>query len=154
VTGAWDPEALQQLQRFFAEGIPFNRFLGIQLAAVSPGFARLELPFRPELIGDPFRPALHGGVISTLCDTCGGAAAFTVVRLGDKVSTVDLRVDYLRPGREELLVAEGRVVRAGNRVCVVNLSAFHPGHELEPVAEAKGVYNISRRSAWGDTPPR
>lgn len=139
-----DERILQIVQRFMGEEIPFNRFLGLRLVEIGRGTARMELPFRQELIGDPLRPALHGGVISALCDTCGGAAAFSVVGADDRVSTVDLRVDYLRPGREAVLVAEGRVVRAGNRVCVVNLRCFHPGAESEPVAEAKAVYNIRR----------
>lgn len=143
----WPPmnaEAFQQLKQFMAEAIPFNKFLGMELTALAQGFARLELPFREEFIGDPFRPALHGGVISTLADTCGGAAAFSAVQQGDRVSTVDLRIDYLRPGKGERLVCEGRVVRAGNRVCVVNLYLFHPGEEDEHVAEGTAVYNISR----------
>src|SRR5262245_28860341 len=139
-----DERIYHLLRVFMAEHIPFNRLLGLELTALSDGFARMELPFRPEFIGDPFRPALHGGVISTICDTCGGAAAFSVIALGDRVSTVDLRVDYLRPGRGERLVAEGRVVRAGNRVCVVNLTVFHPDSETEPVAEGRCVYNIRR----------
>jgi acyl-coenzyme A thioesterase PaaI-like protein len=67
------PELLQ----FFKDFIPFNRFLGIQMTAAEEGWVRLELPFREEFIGDASRPALHGGVISTLIDTCGGFAVWT-----------------------------------------------------------------------------
>jgi uncharacterized protein (TIGR00369 family) len=147
-----EERAIRQIQEFMREMIPFNRYLGMELVALEQGLARMELPYRPEFIGDPFRPALHGGVVSALLDTCGGAAAFSVVGLGDRVSTVDLRVDYLRPGREERLVAEGRVVRAGNRVCVVNLLAFHPGGEAEPIAQASAVYNV-RRATPGEGSP-
>jgi uncharacterized protein (TIGR00369 family) len=139
-----DDNAFRLIQVFMAEGIPFNRYLGMKLVELREGHARMELPYREEFVGDPFRPALHGGVISALLDTCGGAAAFSVVGPGDRVSTVDLRVDYLRPGRQDLLVAEGRVLRAGNRVCVVRVTAYHVGDEGEPVAEGMAVYNIRR----------
>src|SRR5262249_27000794 len=65
--------------------IPFNRFLGIQLVAAQDGHCRLELPFREEFIGDASRPALHGGVISTLIDTCGGFAVWTRIAIDDRV---------------------------------------------------------------------
>jgi uncharacterized protein (TIGR00369 family) len=139
-------DILDLVRRFMAELIPFNAFLGIEVEELEQGRAVLRIPFRPEYIGDASRPALHGGLISTLIDTCGGAAVWTTVNLTDRVSTIDLRVDYLRPGRPEPLVAEGRVIRVGNRVGVVTIRAWHPSTPAETVAEGKGVYNIKRGS--------
>jgi uncharacterized protein (TIGR00369 family) len=136
-----------RLATLFNRIIPFNRFLGVRVAELGDGTARLELPFRAELLGNPVLETLHGGVISTLLDNCGGAAVWTQIDSGDLVSTVDLRVDYLRPGRPEPLVGTGTVVRLGNRVGVVELRAFHPGSEAEPIAAGTGVYNIRRASA-------
>lgn len=127
------------------EVIPFNKFLGITIAEAQQGYVRLQLPFRPELIGDASRPALHGGVISTLIDTCGGFAVWTQISLEDRVSTIDLRVDYLAPGAPEALVADGRVVRVGNRVGVVDVRCWQPSAPERTVATGKGVYNIKRR---------
>ncbi|MHB1845899.1 MAG: hotdog fold thioesterase [Deltaproteobacteria bacterium] len=137
------------LRDFMEQAIPFNRFLGVRVAGMGKGFARLELPFRPEFIGDPIRPALHGGVLTSLIDTCGGLAVFTEAQPGDRVSTIDLRVDFLRPGKGELLAAEARVVRVGNRVAVVDITAFHAALPQEPVATGKGVYNLKRMPLEG-----
>jgi len=137
-----DPD---ELRRIMEERIPFNRVLGIRVAELAPGFARLEIPYREELIGDQQRPALHGGVISALVDTCAGTACWTEIEAGDRVSTVDLRVDYLRPGRRETLVAEARVIRMGNRVAVADVTVFHPDAPGELVASGKAVYNVARR---------
>src|SRR5258708_24604735 len=60
------------------EHVPFNRHLGIKGEMVEPGRAVLVLPVRPEFVGDPRRPALHGGVLSTLIDTAGGVAGVFV----------------------------------------------------------------------------
>lgn len=136
-----------QLLELFNRLIPFNRFLGIRGLEVADGVAVLEIPFRAELIGNPVTPSLHGGVISTLLDTCGGVAVWSRVAIDDLVSTVDLRVDYLRPGRAEDLLARGAVVRLGNRVSVVELRAFHRDDEDNPVAMGTGVYNIRRAAA-------
>jgi uncharacterized protein (TIGR00369 family) len=131
------------LIRLTEEFIPFNKFLGMRVRSIKKGFARLEIPFRPELIGDPLRPALHGGVVSTLADTAGGMAVWSgVADERSRVSTIDLRVDYLRPARLETLVAEATVVRLGNRVGVADVRLFHPDAEAETVATGKGVYNV------------
>jgi len=139
-----DAEAFRQL---IEELIPFNKFLGIKCAALGEGFVRIELPWRDEFIGDPVRPAMHGGVISTMADVAGGLAAWTSLKDAHaRVSTIDLRVDYLRPGKLATLVAEGNVVRTGNRVAVVDVRLFHVEDATQVVATGKGVYNIMTRA--------
>jgi uncharacterized protein (TIGR00369 family) len=126
------------------ELIPFNRYLGVKLVDARKGFARLEVPFREELIGDPMRPALHGGVLSALADAAGGAAVWT--GLDDdraRVSTIDLRIDYLRPARLVTVAAEATVVRLGNRVGVADVRMFNVDAPEDTIATGKGVYNIS-----------
>ncbi len=139
------PEFVQLIESI----IPFNQFLGIKIDETRDGYCRLRLPFRPEFIGDSMRPALHGGVISTLIDTCGGFAVWTQVSLEDRVSTIDLRVDYLAPGAAEELFADATVVRVGNRVGVVDVRCWQPSNRERTVATGKGVYNIKRK---GDGP--
>jgi uncharacterized protein (TIGR00369 family) len=135
------PEVLKQ---FLEEAIPFNRFLGIRVGEAVTGWARLELPFREEFIGDPLRPALHGGLVSTLLDTCGGFAIWSHVDSEIRISTIDLRVDFLRPGGSELLIAETKVVRVGNRVAVTDGIAYHPGGKDDPIATCKAVYSVRK----------
>ena len=89
------------------------------------------------------RPALHGGVLSSLIDVAGGLAAWSVLANDESVSTVDLRVDYLEPaGLGADLRAEGELIRKGNRVCHVRVSVLQAGIL---VAEGRAVYNIHRR---------
>ncbi len=139
------PVPPNELLKFIQDLIPFNRFLGIQIAEAREGFVRLELPFRPEFVGDGARPALHGGVISTLIDTAGGFSVWTKIDLEDRVSTIDLRVDYLAHGKAETLIAEATVVRVGNRVGVTDIRCFQPTEPERIVATGKGVYNIKRK---------
>jgi uncharacterized protein (TIGR00369 family) len=135
-----DPDTLRQVME---ELIPFNRYVGLKAVDIDRGRARLEVPFRPELVGDPLRQSLHGGVISMLADAAGGAAVWS--SLDDpraRISTIDIRVDYLRPGRQETLVAEATVVRVGKRVAVTDIRLFHPSAPLDTIATGKAVYNI------------
>ena len=146
-----DQARLAKLKIWFEKGIPFNKFVGLELVALERGHAVLRIPWRHELIGDPSRPAVHGGVISMLADTAGGAACFAMLDSDDdRVSTVDLRVDYLRPGPAEELVCEANIVRMGNRVGVTRMYVYsgglpEPGDPRDPVATGQAVYNVVRR---------
>jgi uncharacterized protein (TIGR00369 family) len=137
------PVDLSVFPRLIEEFIPFNKFLGMRADLVERGRVRIALPYREELIGDPVKQALHGGVISTLVDTVGGITVWTALEnASSRVSTIDLRVDYIRPGRPELMVAEGTVVRVGRSVGVTDMRVFHPSAEDVTIATGKGVYSI------------
>jgi len=140
----WDPQVVEHVRRIMEQRIPFNQLLGMRVLELAEGYARIEIPFRPELIGDPSRPAIHGGVLSALIDTCGGAAAFTLITPPETVSTIDLRIDYLRPGESKTLVCESTVSRMGNRVASVDSKIFHPDEPERLIATGKAVYNVKR----------
>ena len=138
------------------ERIPFNKHMGLKAVALRAGHAVLRLPWADHLIGDPMRPAVHGGVFSMLADTAGGAACFSLLaKRTDRVSTVDLRIDYLRPGAaggDIFCVAD--VVRMGNRVAVARMSVFcgtlpdsGTQERDQPVATGQAVYNVVRQAA-------
>lgn len=140
---AASPEAAADVVRMMEEHSPFNRWLGIRGVHAEPGRVTMAIDPRAEHTGDPVRPALHGGVISALVDTAGGAAAWTALPPGETVSTVDLLVDYLEPGRFDApLVAEAELLRKGNRVCHVRVVVRQGTRR---VAEGRAVYNIHRR---------
>jgi uncharacterized protein (TIGR00369 family) len=131
--------------RVMEELVPFNRLLGLRGESASEGRCVLRLPVRDDLVGDPRRPAIHGGVLSTLIDTAGGVAAWSALGDDESVSTVDLRVDYLEPaGLDGDLRASAELVRKGNRVCHVRMEVTQGA---VVVAEGRGVYNIHRKGA-------
>jgi uncharacterized protein (TIGR00369 family) len=146
------------LRGFAEQGIAFNAWLGIKVGAIARGSIELLMPFRPELVGDPWRPALHGGTLATLADAAGGLAVFTAAAPGDRVSTIDFRIDYLRPAALVPTTAEAKVVRMGNRVGVARIrilqehlveNAPEEAADEDPqgrriVAESTAVYSVRR----------
>ena len=144
-------DELRRFAAFMQDQIPFNRLLGIRVDLLESGRCVLRVPWRDELVGDPFRPTVHGGVTSALLDTAGGTACFSMLEsYEDRVSTVDLRVDYLRPGAGQDLVCLADVVRMGNRVAVARMEVHlgelpEPGDGAAPLATGQGVYNVLRR---------
>lgn len=130
------------LREFMETQIPFNAYLGMKVTLLEDGEAEMMVPGRPELTGDPFRPALHGGVVSALADTVGGLAVFSRVGHTHVASTVDLRVDYLRPGAVQVdLYARARILRVGNRVAATHTLIYQEDID-EPIATATAVYNL------------
>jgi uncharacterized protein (TIGR00369 family) len=134
---------LAVLRQVIEDYIPFNKFLGVTATSLSRGRVEIEIPFRDELVGDPMKPALHGGVMSMLADVAGGMAIWsTLDDMFHRLSTIDLRVDYLRPGKLESLVAEGTIVRVGRSVGVADVRLFQRSAPADTVATGKGVYAI------------
>ncbi len=105
---------------------------------------------RPELIGNPRRQILHGGVISAVLDVAAGFAVHLQVSKNrienpdaghfPSIGTIDLRVDYLRPGRGNYFIATGRVVRLGNRVAVAHTELENDAGEL--IATGGAAYMV------------
>lgn len=122
--------------------IPFNQYLGVKVDRFDRGEITLKLAAKPVFTGDPIRGALHGGIVATLADTAGGLAVFSVLIKPATTSTIDLRVDYLRPGRvDQTLFAHSKVMRSGSRVCVTQTTIYQESKEL-PIAISLAVYNI------------
>jgi uncharacterized protein (TIGR00369 family) len=141
-----DAAPREVLRAFMEEHIPFNKHLGIQLRDARRGFVHGVLPFRPELVGNPFKPALHGGVLSAFADAVGGCSVFTMIEPGWSCSTIDLRIDYLRPGRLEELNAESTILRVGARVAVASITIYQ-SEKASPIAVAMAVYSVKKASS-------
>lgn len=135
-----DEKWMATVKEFFEEHIAFDKHLGLIVDDLRPGWVRVKLPFKPEFLGDPFRKALHGGVISTVVDATAGAAALSTLPYGSRCSTVDMRVDYLLPAQPQELVAEGTVLRTGNQVAVINVDVFQGDNQR--IATGRAVYSL------------
>ena len=124
--------------------MPAHKLLGITLKDISDGYALLSMPYKPELVGDPRTSRLHGGMIAALLDSCGGAAALTTLTSqSDLLASIDIRIDYLEPGRPQDVLAEAKLHRSGKAIIVTSMRAWHPESDIT-IAEARGVYRVRR----------
>jgi uncharacterized protein (TIGR00369 family) len=134
---------LDVLREVAEELIPFNKWLGMKIEHMERGHVIASIPWRPEIVGDPTVPALHGGVIGAVADATGGMAVWSLLdNPASRLSTVDMRVDYLRPGKQEKLIASSHVVRLGARLGWADVRLYHPGRENELIATGRAVYTI------------
>ena len=146
-------QLIEQVKTVFMEQIPFNKYLGIQIESLHLEGARIRIDMREELIGNFMHGTLHGGVISSVLDVMGGLTAFlSLLKKIDKepsqkqlerlakFGTIDLRVDYLRPGRGNYFIATGTVLRTGNKVAVTRME-LHNDQQLL-IAVGTGTYAV------------
>ncbi|WP_237056071.1 thioesterase family protein [Microbulbifer sediminum] len=149
------PSEFRELVKGFFEQIPFNRQIGLEMQELDLENLRLSASFelRPELIGNIWKEILHGGVIATALDTVGGLTAMVAAyqRMGDihwkekterlsKLGTVDMRVDYLKPGRGDRFLCHGSILRAGNKLVVTRMELHNDAEELIATGTATFLY--------------
>ena len=144
-------EFAARMKKVMEEYIPFNRVLGLRVESMDPKAPKMRFDMRPELVGNPARKILHGGVISATLDVAGGFAIMMrmlakmepqeVAKGGfPNMGTIDLRVDYLRPGRGKHFIATARVVRMGNRIAVTHMELENDTAEL--IATGSAAYVV------------
>lgn len=99
---------------------PFSTLIGVELAHLEAGKAELRLPIRDDLLQQ--HGFVHGGVVAYLADNAltfaGGAA------LGGDVVTAELKINYLRPARGDLLIARASTVGAGRTQAVTRCEIY------------------------------
>ena len=126
--------------------IPMAKFIGVKVLEIEEGFVKLLFPYREEFIGDPRSKRLHGGYTATAIDLAGGVASMTFMTSpDDDVATIDMRIDYLRPGKAKELIAVGNVLSKRRRSIVTEMKIYHPDDEEKIIAIGRGVFSIKRK---------
>jgi uncharacterized protein (TIGR00369 family) len=135
------------------DNLPFNRHLGLKVAFVKIDRAGFTFTMKNELIGNSVHGILHGGVISAVLDATGGmtATAAAIERMPGlsheeiakriaRIGTIDMRVDYLRPGRGVQFHSAGTVMRTGRKVAVTRMELKNQEDLL--IAVGTGTYIV------------
>jgi acyl-CoA thioesterase len=95
----------------------FTSYCGLDFTEIADEKCVISCRLRPELL-NPSGIA-HGGLIATLTDVAAGMMALQADHWRRYIVTQNCNLHYLRPGIGEVLRAESRVIRKGNRVCVL-----------------------------------
>lgn len=129
--------AAQQLEAFL-QRVPYIRFLGMRAELAGDEMTAI-LPFQPHLVGNTMIPALHGGVIGAFLEATA-LAQLSVVQGSAKVhKTIDVTIEYLRPGRAMTTYARADLRKVGRRIANVHVEAWQEARD-HPVAALRGHF--------------
>lgn len=133
-----------QIARQFIEAIPHSQALGMRLNAIGDGSAEIEMDYDPRFVGDPQTGVIHGGAVSALMDTCGGAAVMAHPRAPAGTATIDLRIDYMRPATPgQRIRAKATCYHVTRSVAFVRAVAVDDDPD-RPVAAATGAFTVEQ----------
>ena len=150
----FEEEFVTGLKKIFEEMIVFNQVLGLKITTLKPTQVRGRIDMKPDLIGHFSYNRIHGGVISAGLDAMGGLAVMAAIgarhmdetpmqrlhRFG-KLGTIDLRIDYLRPGVGEYFELRAEVMRLGSRVASTRMEFL--GADGKLLSTGSGAYIVS-----------
>jgi len=147
-------ELLHILADIYENKLPFNQVLGLHIIRLKPDLVKVTFEMTDSLIGNYVQNSLHGGVISSALDAVGGLTATAgmiqkkidlpkeeLAQIVAKVGTIDLRVDYLRPGKGVSFTSSATIMRIGNKVAVTRMELHSDQNRL--IAVGTGTYLIA-----------
>jgi len=148
-----DTKVYECIKEVFETNTPFSRNLGVKVLLDESLNPYIRLERQDHLIGNYIQDILHGGVISSILDIIGAIVAVDgvisrmeyekkaeIMKKFEKLGTIDMRVDYLRPGRGTFFIATGEAMRTGNKVAVVRTKLKNDENTL--IAAGTGTYMV------------
>ena len=122
-------------------GTPYMRFLGMTAELAGDEMTAI-LPFSERLVGNVMIPALHGGVIGAFLEMTALCQLAVREQLRRQPKTIDVTIEYLRPGRAQTTYARADVRKIGRRIANVHVEAWQD-HRASPVAALRGHFLLS-----------
>lgn len=146
-------EGFQYLADYWNNNLPFNELIGLKITRCNTQESEVRFLLQDKLIGNTAQKILHGGVTAAALDLAGAivAAAGAIDRLDEvtpktiqqslkNFGTIDLRTDYLRPGRGEEFIVTGHIIRSGSKVSVSRMEMHND--KGQHIAFGTGTYMI------------
>ena len=119
------------------QDIDFLKYIGGEVLDLGDGYAQIGFdvkPYHKQHFG-----VVHGGAIATLADHCGWCAAVSVLDKGFSAVTIEIKINYLKPARDEILIAEAKVVNQSKRTIFTTIEIFSKN---TLVAYATGTFHV------------
>lgn len=130
---------VEDFDKIIRDELPWAHDMGIVTDRIGPGTAVLRLPFKPAML----RPGgtMAGPMMMALAHACMYAVALSLIGAVKLAVTTNFNINFLFRAAPAHLLAEGRMLKHGKRLLVMEVTVHSDGHD-EPVAHATGTYSI------------
>ena len=118
--------------------MPYGRHLGVRVESTGDGTV-FVLPFREDLIGNRWLPALHGGVVGAFLELVATGELFAQAETGRVPKPINFSVNYLRSAGPREMRGKAVIVKHGRRIANVRVIAWQVD-ESKPVAAGVGNF--------------
>lgn len=107
---------------------PFYRLTSMRIMEIDWGHCLMELPVQEKHL-QPYG-MVHGGVYASLVDAASFWAVFTQIEADARMTSIDLKVNYLASASEGSLLAKGKSIKAGKTLCIGETSIYDARERL------------------------
>lgn len=108
---------------------PIAKLLGFSISDVSDGRVEIAFTADEKIHANPMG-TLHGGVLCDIADAAMGLAYGTTLDEGETFTTIELKINFLKPVRNSTLRAVGKVVKRGQTIGLLECDVFDERNKL------------------------
>jgi len=120
---------------------PYWELLGMELVDVGRGWAKVRLEYSDNLL-QPFG-VVHGGAIFSVADSSVAMALLGLIKHNEVFTTVEMKINYLRPFTEGEILSEARIIYKGSRIALGDVEVRDTKGEL--IAKAVSTYIVMKK---------
>ena len=129
------PDDIRKMMNGDIQMPPVSKLIGFTLTSMQPGQAVIELE-TTDRHANPMG-TLHGGIMCDIADAAMGIAYASLLKEGETFTTIELKINFLKPVWKAKLQALGRVVSSGNTIGLAECDITDDKHRL--VAKASST---------------
>jgi len=121
------PETVRRRLEQLTSG-PVWKYLDIRLIRAENGESEVHMPVKKEYT--QLHGNVHGGILATVLDASMGAAINSLLPENEYAVTAEMKVNYLRPGEGEMLIAKARVIKRGRSLSLLQSDLYNERNKL------------------------
>ena len=136
-----DPRFKESLLNWMKKNNPFWSLLGMEIIGIKKGWAKIRLPFTKKLtngIG-----VAHGGTIFSPADSAVGMALIGLTERDESISTLEMKINYLKPLSGGEIIAEAKIVHRGTMTAIGDVEVRDGDDNL--IAKGLATYAIVKK---------
>jgi uncharacterized protein (TIGR00369 family) len=131
------------------EKLPHCATLGMRFVGTEPHYKPIiAIDWADHLVGDTITGVIHGGVITSLIDTCSALSVVARLEHAESLATLDLRIDYASSAiKGETILCQAECYRLSQNIAFTRAICYHESNSNNPIAH--GVATFMRNANTG-----